>query len=73
MDEMDESGGEEQGLVVVWVIIVMEEFIINDCVEYSGGDDVSLSDPAFGWEGCPVEAVLSWDNGVCIPEVVEYA
>jgi len=73
MDEMDESGGEEQGLVLVWVIIVMEEYIINDCVEYNGGDDVSLGDPTFGREGCSVEPALSWDNGMCIPDIVEYA
>ena len=47
------------------------EYAVYDNVEDCGGDDISLGDTMFCWEGCSEETALSWDDGVCIPEVVQ--
>ena len=52
-------------------LVPVMKYIVYDDVKDCRGDDVSLGDATFCWERCSKEAVLPWDYGVGVPEVVE--
>jgi len=45
---------------------------VYDNVENCRGDDISLCDASFCWEGISKEPALLWDYGMCVPEIVKY-
>jgi len=60
-------------VVILHGLVPVVEYTVYDNIKYRRGDDISLSDAAFCWERCSKETALSWDDGVGIPEGVEYA